>query len=443
MRNLVIVIAIAAAAAAAWYFLFRPANAQAPAAMLTATAERGTLRLSVESTGRVISNLDVDIKCKASGEVTKVPYDVSDPVRKGELLVELDPVDEDRVVKQAEVALSAAKAKRVIATQDLEIATKTLETDRQRAEAAVKSALARAKDARARADRRKQLYDKGVGTPDDYESALAAAVQADMDVEVARVHQEELKTQELALELKRQQVALAEAAVEGDNINLSIARDRLIDTKVFAPMDGVIAGRNVQIGQIISSGISSITGGTTVLTLSDLSRIFVLASVDESDIGRVEVGQKAVIWADAFPGQTFDGKVIRIATRGVNISNVVTFEVKIEVLSETKSLLKPEMTANIDITTRTKENVLLLPVEAVRRRRGEASVLVSEGPGEPVAPRERAVKTGLTDGVKIEVTEGLREGECVVYAKSAPESRWNPSVRPPYIPGGPSPRKSP
>jgi len=191
----------------------------------------------------------------------------------------------------------------------------------------------------------------------------------------------------------------------------------------------VLAARTVQIGQIIASGVSNVGGGTTILTISDLSHIFVLASVDESDIGKVQVGQPAMITADAYPSVTFMGKVVRIATRGVNTTNVVTFEVKIEVTSENKQMLKPEMTTNIEIVAARKEDVPLIPADAISRRMGKETVLVmkDDGTSEP-----RPVQIGINDGFRAEVLSGLEEGETVVIRKSDMESRWRGGMR-----GGP------
>jgi HlyD family secretion protein len=282
--------------------------------------------VAVSSTGRVVSNLDVEIKCKASGQVITLPFDVSATVKKGDLLVELDPIDEQRRLQQAEVALASSEARLAQAQQELSVAEKTLATERKRAEAAVKSAQARARETDAKSERVKTLWEKKLTSEESYDTARTAAIGADADLTSAEIRVEEIRTEEQALELKRQNVRIAEGQVESNRIDLSIAKQRVQDTVVRAPMDGVIAARNVQIGQIISSGISNVGGGTTALVLSDLGRLFVLASVDESDIGKVELGQPARITADAFPGQDFRGEVVRIATRGVNTSNVVTFE---------------------------------------------------------------------------------------------------------------------
>jgi multidrug efflux pump subunit AcrA (membrane-fusion protein) len=400
--------------------------------------ERGPIVMSVSTTGRVVANLDVDIKCKASGEIIKLPFDVSDTVRKGELLVELDPVDEQRIVKQAQISLSATEARLAKARQSLLIAQRDLEAERKRAEAALKSAQARAGDAQAKFERTKTLLAKKLASQEEYDTAQTQAIQAASDLESARIRVEEVDTQEKSLELSRQDVTLAEAQVESDRIALSTAQQRLDDTKVYAPIDGVVSVRNVQIGQIISSGISNVGGGTTILTISDLVRLFILAAVDESDIGRIETGQVARITADAFPEMGFMGSVVRIATKGISTSNVVTFEVKIEVLGKNKHMLKPEMTANIEIVAQEEESALLVPVEAVSRKKRERIVTVQKDDG---TTEERPVTCGITDGVNIAVTGGLSEGEKVVVRKGDADSRWRGMRGPRMMFGGMRGRK--
>ena len=434
------IVVIGGAAVAAYYLgWFGNSSAKTDAsADTTAKIERGPIKMTVASTGRVVSNLDVDIKCKASGEVIKLPFDVSDIVKKDDLLLELDPIDSQRVLRQAEVQLSASQAREAVARENLTIAERTLKTDRQRSEAALKAAEFRAHDGHAKADRLKQLLDKHLSSQEDYDTGETAAIQADADLNSAQVKMDELKTQEEALELKRQDVKLSEASVEGDKISLAITQDRLRDTKVMAPMDAVVAARNVQIGQIIASGVSNVGGGTTILTLSDLSRIFVLASVDESDIGKVQLEQTAKITADAHPGKVFRGKVVRIATRGVNVSNVVTFEVKIEVTSPEKTLLKPEMTANVEILAAAKDDVLLAPSDAVVRKGGgktQVTVVAADG-----TKTETPVEIGISDGTRIEIAGGLTEGQTVLVFKGGADGKFGAGQRPPPMIGMPGGR---
>ncbi len=434
-----ICIGVAIAAGGGGYLVFGGSSKPAEAAVSKAKVEKGPLRMSIAANGRVVSNLDVDIKCKASGEIIELPFDVSDPVKKGELIVRLDPNDEQRQVTQAQLSLQASKAKLETAKTNLEVARLTLKTDRMRAESALKSAESRADDAKAKADRMKQLLDKQLSSQEDYDTAQTAAVQAVSDMEGARTKMDELKTQEQALALREQDVMMAQTEVESDRNALNIAHDRLNDCTVLSPMDGVVTARAVQTGQIISSGISNVGGGTTVLTLSDLSKIFVIAAVHESDIGKVQVGQPVTITADAFPDRRFRGQVVRITTRGVNISNVVTFEVKIEVTSKDKILLMPEMTTNVEIIAADKDSVLLVPVEAISRKAGKTSVSVARLTGN----EDREVKLGISDGIRTEVISGLNEGEEVVLRKTAADSRWSsqqqnrgPNIMPAMPPRG-------
>jgi RND family efflux transporter MFP subunit len=381
----------------------------------------------------VVSNLDVDIKCRASGEVKKLPFDVSDKVKTGDLLFELDPTDMQRVVDRAKAALAQSQARLASARQNLVVAEAQLAVDRKKADASLKSVESRAGYARLKANRVKQTLEQHLSSQDEYDAANDAANQAEADLTTARVHLEDLKVAEQTIELRRQEVRLAEAQVDADKVALADAQQQLGYTRVVSPIDGVVSARNVQMGTIIASGISNVGGGTTALTVSDLSRLFVIASVDESDIGKVAGGQKVTVTADAFAGRRFAGQVVQIATRGVNASNVVTFDVKIEVLSDNKALLKPEMTANVEVVAAEKADVLLVPVEAVARQRGKQTVQVVAAAG--AAPAEREVETGINDGTKVEILKGLAEGETVVLNKAA-DSRWKGGNQQPR-PGGP------
>ena len=387
----------------------------------TVQAKKGSIRDTVSCTGQVVSNLDVEIKCKASGEIVKLPFDISDKVKKGELIVELDPVDEQRRVKQAKISLASSRARLMQRKVNLQISEKDLTIERKSSEATLKSAEACAKDARAKAERMKKLFEKKIVSQEVKDTGETTAIQEEVDLENARIQMEQSAINEMELEIKRQDVRLAEAQMETDKINLSLAEQRLKDTRVFSPIDGVVSERDIQSGQIISSGINNVGGGTLVMVLSDLSRLFILASVDESDIGKVELRQKVIITADAFPGKRFFGKIDRIATKGINVSNVVTFEVKIEVRGRIRSLLKPEMTANVEIIVAEKEEVLMVPSEAVLYEKNGHFVRVKEDDG---SIEERPVQAGISNGVVIEIIKGLSLDDTITYRKGEARSRW-------------------
>jgi HlyD family secretion protein len=159
--------------------------------------------------------------------------------------------------------------------------------------------------------------------------------------------------------------------------------------------------------------------------------------VDESDIGSVQVGQTVDITADAFPGTHFDGKVVRIATQGVNTSNVVTFEVKIEVVSKNRDLLKPQMTANVQIIEQTRSNAVQVPMMSIIRKLEGTFVTVVKPDN---STEERAVTLGINDGENQEITSGLTGDELILVHRSDINSVWSASkiakrVRGMTIPG--------
>ena len=404
-------------------FVYRRNGATAEASApqyITAKVARGSIVQSVQSTGRVIANRDIDIKCKASGRIIRLDFDISDHVTTGDLLLELDPVDEKRALEQADVRLKSAEARLAQTRDSLAIASSTLQTDTKRAQAALGSVTVKARDARARAERMRQLLAKELASREDCDAAETSAIQAETELLNAQIKMDELATQKTSLKLREQDVKLAQADLENDKIARSISQQRYDDTRVDAPIEGVVALRSVQIGQIIASGISNVGGGTSIMTLSDISRKFVYASVDESEIGKIKVGDAAIVTVDAHAGIPFRGNVVRIATRGVNTQNVVTFEVRIEV-RDPRILLKPEMTANVEIVAAEREDVLTLPMSAISYRRGRPNVLVKNdnGTSEP-----RPIEIGIDDGYMTEIVSGVEEGQTIVAMRGQEESRW-------------------
>lgn len=177
---------------------------------------------------------------------------------------------------------------------------------------------------------------------EEAETAETTAIQAEQEIESARAELASLKATEKQLVAQHEDINLNKAQIVSDEVVLELQKQYLSETKVVSPIDGIVSARDIQVGQIISSGISNVGGGDDDSgTILDLSRVFILASVDESQIGSVALGQATEITADAFPGVKFAGAVVRIATKGVDVSNVITFEVKVEVTSENKSMLNP------------------------------------------------------------------------------------------------------
>ena len=156
---------------------------------------------------------------------------------------------------------------------------------------------------------------------------VADYVDVQNSLETAKADVLNIENLKLEVDLKQHDIEIANAKVDLDALDLKLAKQKLSYTTVKAPMDGVVSEKDVQVGQIITSGTDD-SEGTAVMTLVDMSEMFVLAYVDESNIGLIELGQKAMITVDAYPEKNFTGKVVRIATTGVVESDVVRYEVK-------------------------------------------------------------------------------------------------------------------
>jgi HlyD family secretion protein len=430
LKKIVIIAALLAVAAGGFVYWQRTHAVPAvdPDAAGTSTVTRGPLIESVVSTGTVASNLDVPIKVQASGVITQLGpadrtkmFDVGDTVKAGDLLIAIDPVDEKRLYDEANARVQISEAQLEEARLTLVVAQEQLAQAKQTANANLQSAEAALADDQAKAARRKELLAQKLDTQEDYDTAADTAAQAQATLENAKVAVEQLETQAHMVDIKAQDVSLAAAQLNSDKVALDEAKQQWDYCTVFAPMDGVITTLSIQKGTIISSSVS-VVGGTAGMVLSDLSHIFILADVDESEIGAVKKDQDVDIKADSYPGVHFSGKVFRIAPQGVNTSNVVTFEVKIEVTSKNKNLLLPQMTADVNIIQQRKQDVLQVPISAVQRKDKKQVVTIQNADG---TTKEQEVALGITDGADYEVLSGLNEGDNVVLYRGAGDSRWN------------------
>ncbi|MBC7232797.1 MAG: efflux RND transporter periplasmic adaptor subunit [Chloroflexi bacterium] len=199
-------------------------------------------------------------------------------------------------------------------------------------------------------------------------------------------------------------VQLAQARYNAAKAALEKAQATLDAATMTAPFDGTVISVGAEAGDIVSSS-------TVIVTLADLSNLRVLASVDETDISKVEVGQEATITFDAFPGRKFRGKVLEVPLEGKLVQNVVTYEVPISLEGTEGVPLKPGMTANVSIIVGRRENALLLPVLALQQGEDGYVVMVQEADGTTTATR---VEVGLSDGTYVEIVRGLNEGDRVV-----------------------------
>jgi HlyD family secretion protein len=385
-----------------------------------ATVQRGDLSQDVNAAGSVSSNLDVDIRCRASGEVIDLPYDIGDFVKKGAVLLKLDPADELVALREAQVTVDQDRSKLEVARKTVQEAELDLDTATYKAAADVQSQKVESVNAAKKADRQLDLLNRKLASQEQYEDAESAAVSAEDSYQAAIVAQRQLQSQTVDLGVKKEQAKQAEQQVELDQVALDNANLQLQYTTVYCPLDGVMSDLETQKGSLIASSLSTV-GGTTVMTISDLSRIFVLASVDEADIGGVLLGQPCTITADAFPRRDFTGTVVRIAPQGQSTRNVVTFEVKIEVTDDDKQLLRPEMTANVQIIAATRHDVVLAPLLALFDKDDKNYVTIVKDNNQT---EDREVQLGIDDGDNAEVLTGLSAGEKILVHHNDANSKW-------------------
>jgi HlyD family secretion protein len=191
--------------------------------------------------------------------------------------------------------------------------------------------------------------------------------------------------------------------------NYDDAASQLDDTVIRAPIDGVVIGKPIPAGQTVAQGIAN---PMVILTVADLSRMQIETQVDESDIGKVAVGQKATFTVDAYPGKTFSGVVSSVSQKAIVQQNVVYYGVIIDVDGGDGGL-KPTMTARVSVNVGESKNVMTVPLAAVKTNKNQQYVVVMKN-GQPANVN---VTTGLTSDDRVEITSGLGDGDQVVVSQ--------------------------
>jgi HlyD family secretion protein len=355
-----------------------------------AKVEKGDLAKSVVATGKVTPITKVEVKSKASGIVKKLLVDYGDHVKKGQLLAQLDKLEIEAQVAQSQAALEAAQANLKSSQADFERA----KVDAEGPDVPVF----------------KRAYDRATGMAKDGVVSASALDDAEKNYEMALNKQNVSKAQVTVLKAK---IAQAAAQVAQDQANLKQLDEQLSYTDIISPIDGIVLSRDVEMGDAVSSILVLGSSATLVMTLGDTSEVYVKGKVDESDIGKVYLGQRARIKVESFKDKTFDGKVTKISPMGVEKDNVTTFEVRVSIQNPGGEL-KAEMTANAEIILEEHKNVLQIPEGAILYDKDKkASVEIPDPKGKDGKDKV-AVNIGISNGAKTEVLSGLKEGDQVV-----------------------------
>lgn len=355
-----------------------------------ARVERMDLARSVVATGKIEPTTKVEIKSKASGIILKLPVNVGDVVRPGQTICELDQNDLVPRLRQAQAALAMAEAQLKSAHADL---------DRNQVEAAGPDIPFLKKDME-RADKllRERLVPQASRDESEknYQLAVNRQQQAIVNLGVARAA-----------------ISKAEAQVEQSKAQLTESEEDLRNATIASPIDGVVLSRDREVGDAVSSILTMGSGATLIMTLGDLREVYVKGKVDESDIGKVYLGQPARITVESYKDRTFAGRVTKISPMGVEKDNVTTFEVRVSISNESRKLMAT-MTANAEILLEERKGVLAIPEGAIFYKKDRSTEVEIPDPTAEKGRRRLAVATGISNGSKTQVLRGLTEGQQVI-----------------------------
>ena len=373
-------IALGVVILAAIIYFMAGGNKEEKVSFETATVEKKDISTSITATGTIEPVTSVTVGTQVSGIVSKLYVDYNSVVKKGQIIAELDKTNLISELNRAKADLSSAQS------------TLSYET--------------------ANFNRYKTLFEKGLVSTDEYESAR------------------------LSYDKARQTVASSRESVQKAQTNLGYAT-------ITSPIDGVVLSKSVEEGQTVASSFST---PELFIIAQDLTDMRVIADIDEADIGGVKEGQRVSFTVDAFPDDRFEGQVTQVRQQATTESNVVTYEVVISAPNNDLKL-KPGLTANVTIFTMEKKDIIAVPSKALRFMPNEA--LLQQGQKiEDVEAKTKvwtlegntfkahAVETGTTNGMLTEIVSGLSEGDQVLvdFSISGGEEQQQEQAQNPFMP---------
>lgn len=354
-----------------------------PARYVTATPTTGDVAEKVQATGAVQPLLQVNVGSQVNGRVAKVHADFNTVVKKGDVLAEIDPIQYSAQATQVGAQVSAQKA--------------TLE-----------SAKANSAAAKVAFERTQRLFQQGLASKGELDTASGQ------------------------YEVSKAQVAAAEAQIGAIQAQLAQSQTNVGWTKIYSPVDGVVVSRTIDPGATV---VASFQAPVLFVIAQDLRKMRVMADVDEADVGKLKETMEAEAVVDAFPGESFHGKVQQVRFSPNNVQGVVTYSAVVEV-DNPEEKLRPGMTATVTIKTREVKNALRVPNAALRYKptppmgpngkpvpqppepplakgSGRVYLVTSEKPGDEKS-EPKIIQIGVTDGINTEVLGGISAGTKVV-----------------------------
>ena len=370
------------------------------------TASLREMRQTVLATGTVTLEIGAEVRIgsRISGQLEKLFVQIGDFIQAGEVIAVVEHSNLKARILQRRAELHAEKARLAKIRNE-----GPLDINKSRAE--LEEFRVQEKLAKKMLIRNQELSEKGI-------ISVTKLDESEQDLEVLEAR---IKSASEFLKLKETQLVhnidLAEANVAKAEANLLEEETQLSYATIVAPTDGIVASISTQKGETVAANFNS----PTFINLIDLRKLEVTVFVDETDIGRVRINQEAIFTVDSFPKIFFKGIVRDIHPKAIIKDNVVNYETILKIGKESFDLLRPEMTANVVITTQKKKGLLAVPKKAVRRKGKKEFIIIKDGN----LLIERVLTTGWRDGKYVEVLSGMKEGDFFGIPISRSELKKN------------------
>ncbi|MBI3584326.1 MAG: efflux RND transporter periplasmic adaptor subunit [Nitrospinae bacterium] len=377
----------------------------------TEKVTRGDIEATVTATGTVNAVTTVLVGTQVSGTIKNIYVDFNSPVKKGQVIAEIDPAQFTTKVRQAEANLESAKASVENARANIE----NLKARLNASKSDIDKGRVAVADVRINLDRIKRLREEGLASQKDMDSS-----QYSYDSQVAQLKSiEALHDSNIAqLNAAEAQYKASLAQVKQNEASLDTARLDFEHTRILAPVNGIVVSRNVDVGQTVAASFQT---PTLFNIAQDLTKMQIDSNISEADIGNIRVGQPVEFTVDAYPDTIFKGSVSEIRNAPITIQNVVTYDVVVKV-DNSELRLKPGMTANVSIRVLNRKDVLKIPNAALRFKPPEMQDKVTareKSSGvwiiEDRKPKRIKAATGISDGNYTELISGdIKEGQELI-----------------------------
>jgi HlyD family secretion protein len=388
-RRFLVALAVVAAAAVILIGVSR-GRSSATDVDIAAVEQVAALQSFVTASGEIVAARYADIGSAVMGRLVELPVKEGDPVRAGQVVARIDPVQASSGADAADASLAA-----------LEADARASATQVRAAQAELTEAQSRRNQAATDLKRARELRDAGLLPAADFDSAVTADATASAQVAAAAA----------ALDRARQAAAAAERRIAQGRAERVRARDALAKTDITAPIDGVVTRLDVEAGEMVVIGVQN-QPGTILMTISDLSAVNAEVKVAEADVMRLATGMFSAVTLESLPDQRLEGRVVEIGASALPLAGgqaaAREFRVRIR-LDRADARLRPGLTCDAEILAAERRDVMVVPLQAVVERDGGAGVFaVADG-----AAQFRKVTTGIIGGLMIEVS-GLSPGTQVV-----------------------------